>query len=291
MQRMSARFRLTNNPTPSIPMIASLIRLVMISGMIAGAGVSASAQAFSLTVNTGGHYLIASNGPKQADVWYNTQLGAGFRLGVEYRIQRSWMEISLLSVRQRWETGMGSFIWSGRNAANVHQQGWWGGRMQALIGYAIPIGRLCTISPALGIGYDWQQTSSYCGIGSAISKDLLVPVTHVRAQTMAPSSFNVGTGLFLEYKVGGQNQPVWFRIGIGAWGRVLPLLQGKYFLWNDGGKLPQQPPWGPTTLRPGQQLRMTNCPDIPFTVPPDQIHDIHLPGHSLGWSLGARIPI
>ena len=267
-------------------------RLVMIFIFIVGAVSLLPAQnGLSLTVDLGGQYLLPKQGPKQEALWHNAQSGFHVNFGAEYQLGQFWAGLSLSPSRQSWESGPGSPLWPGREKPVHHSRGWWSISSKATVGHRIPLGKMVVLSPYVGIGYDWQQSVRYCGVGSTLSKDLTVPVSHATAETLVPSSLFFGGGMYVDYQIGGEEQPLWVRFGVSGWGRSLPLLTGRYFLWKDGGRMAQQPPWGPPALRPGQRQQMEDCPELPFTVDPDESHDISLPGHALIWSVGVRIPL
>lgn len=270
-------------------------RLVLSVLILAGMSSSLSAQeGLSLTFGTGGQYLVPE-GPirEEEGIWKNANVGIPVSVQLEYSRKLFWAGLSISSSRQRWEAGPGSPLWPGRNKPVHHEAGWWSGMTTLLVGQRYDFGFFSqmNLSPYIGVGYDWQQTIQYCGAGATISEDFQAPVSHAKMNTVASSSIFLGGGLNLDIKLSDGPQPIWGRVGVSGWWRQFPLLTGTYYWWQDGGSMAQQPPWGPPTVRPGQKLHMENCPQVDFTVAPDETHEVDLPGHSLNWSIGVRFDL
>lgn len=269
-------------------------RLVMSVLMLAGVSVSLSGQeGFSLTLRTGGQYLLPAGSLRSGGIWNNASSGIPASVDLEYQHEYFWAGISVSGVRQRWESGPGSPLWPGRNKPVHHEAGWWSGMTSLTVGqrYAMGFHSQLNLSPYIGVGYDWQQDFQYCGTGATISQNFMAPVSHAKMNSLTSSSVLLGGGVNLDYQISGGPRPVWIRFGVSGWWRQFSLLSATYHWWEDGSRMAQQPPWGPPTVRPGQRLKMENCPTIPFTVEPDQIEEIELPGHSLNWSIGIRFDL
>lgn len=269
-------------------------RLVLSVLMLAGVSSSLSGQGgFSFSLGTGGQYLLPTGSLRGGEVWKNANSGIGTSVNLEYQYKSFWAGISVSGTRQRWESGPGSPLWPGRNKPVHHEAGWWSGTTSLTVGqrYTMGFHSQLNLSPYVGVGYDWQQEFHYCGTGATLSQDFLVPVSHAKMNSLSSSSVLLGGGVNLDYQISGGPRPVWIRFGVAGWWRQFSLLSGKYFWWNDGGRMAQQPPWGPPTVRPGQRLKMEDCPIVPFTVEPDETFEMELPGHSLNWSVGIRFDI
>lgn len=279
---------------PAETMSPSTSRLVMSVLMLAGVTSSLSGQeGFSLTLGTGGQYLLPAGSLRGEGIWKNANSGIAAMVDLEYQHEYFWAGISVSGVRQRWESGPGSPLWPGRNKPIHHEAGWWSGMTSLTIGqrYSMGFHSQLNLSPYIGVGYDWQQEFQYCGTGATISSEFLAPVSHAKVTSLTSSSVRLGGGVNLDYQILDGPRPVWIRFGVAGWWRQFSMMTGKYYLWHDGGRMAQQPPWGPPTVRPGQKLKMEDCPNIPFTVEPDEIHEIELPGHSLNWSVGIRFDL
>ncbi len=269
-------------------------RLVMTVLMLAGVTSSLCGQeTFSLTLGTGGQYLLPGGSLRMDGIWKNANSGIGTSVDLEYQHKFFWAGISVSGVRQRWESGPGSPLWPGRNKPVHHEAGWWSGKTTLVVGqrYSLGFNSQLNLSPYVGVGYDWQQDFQYCGSGATVTSEFLAPVSHAKMNSLTSSSVQIGGGINLDYQIADGPHPVWIRFGVAGWWRQFSLLSGEYHWWEDGGRMAQQPPWGPPTVRPGQRLKMENCPISPFSVEPDETYEVELPGHSINWSVGIRFDL
>ncbi len=269
----------------------SVAHQLMVLGFMILPAASLVGQSLSVHVGVGENYLLASDWWQKENIWRNSNIGFPVLCQLEYRRGHAWASLGMEGGRYRWAAGPGTPIWPGRNRPIQLEQSWWGllGSLTAGLRYGVGFRDRIEVSPYLGAAWDWHQEVSGCSAGSTLGQDLQVPVAHAHMETQVSSSLLLGGGMHFDVPLEAASQPIWLRLGVGAWWRESGLLAGSYEWWDNGGSMQQQPPWGVGGPRPGQRIKAPLCP--PLSVEPDHHLPISLPGAQLKWTIGIRFDL